>query len=151
MRNEQRGGGVGFHHIDRIDMRSDTTTPEGFSRDSVAIISTEEYELLLRVSSEIGMRTNRSLVVLKPQYQAVQGKTLREDMPLDSDKVRVIKEGRLYDRVFEPIRQMREDMIKEGTSEDVIERTISDVLEADIAELNERSEESQDDPHDALR
>lgn len=147
MSNEQkgwgsRGAGVGPYSITPVDMRPQGLTIEGFERNRVIILGPKDYELLLKVATEIGSRTKRMFAVLTPQYQLNEDGTV-----LAEGNVRVIKSGPLYDDVFEPLRQMREDMIKEGTSEDVIERTISDVLEANIAELNDASDET----HDALR
>lgn len=146
MTSEQRGAGVGPFHLDPVDRRNEGLTPEGFDPKSVAILDAEEYDLLLRVASELGHRTKHSLAVLTPQFQAQQ-----DGAPLDPGQVRVIKSGELYDDVFEPLRQMREEMVKEGTSEDLIERTIARTLEGEITHLNEESQESQDESRDALR
>lgn len=153
MGNEQKGGrsrgaGVGFHHIEYEDRRADQL----FEPGRVVILDAKEYELLLRVATQISNRTKRVLAVLTPLDQ------LNEDgTPLAEGRVRVVKSGPLYDQLFEPIRKMREGMVKEKVSQDIIEQTIANFLEADIAELNEGagtvevSEEPHEDYHDVLR
>lgn len=140
------GNGVGPKFIPPVDRRSEGLTIEGFKPDQEVFLTRPEYDLLLRVAAEISRRTSRTFVVIEPEYQKdTNGEDLQERRDeegniLQEGRVRIIKSG-LYDEVFEPLRQMREQMLREESSPEEIEDTIKMTLGRDIEELNEATTE----------
>lgn len=84
--------------------------------------------MLLKVATAVNTQTRRTFVVIEPQYQP------------KPDRIRIIKDA-IYDEVFEPLRQMREQMLREESSPEVIEDMIKMTLGRDIEELNEATTE----------